>query len=123
MSIERDYGTLGGAGYTGTSPSYEMKSQVYQATHKGDLRTDYMYRSFISFTFGGKHIEDFNLIASFDQDGMNQTAYADLEDLVSENDVVDGQIYWGTHIKTRELSFKLVTDSMTQRQLDDFLSW
>ena len=65
MSEERDYGTLGGAGHAGTLPSYEMKSQVYQATHRDNLRTDYMYRSFISFTFGGKHIEDFNLLATF----------------------------------------------------------
>ena len=123
MSEERDYGTLGGAGHAGTLPSYEMKSQVYQATHRDNLRTDYMYRSFISFTFGGKHIEDFNLLATFESEGMDQTGYADFEDLVSENEVVDGQVYWGTHIKTRELSFKLATDGMTQRQLDDFLSW
>jgi hypothetical protein len=30
-----------------------------------------MKRSFISFTFGGKHIEDFNLIATFNDTGFD----------------------------------------------------
>ena len=35
------------------------RSQVYKATHEeGGKRLPFMYRSFISFTYGGKHIED-----------------------------------------------------------------
>lgn len=97
--------------------------QVYKITHLNGERLDYMYRSFISFTYGGQHIEDFNLIATFTDSGFDKTGYADFEDIVSENNVVDGQIHWGTHISTRVLEFELVTDGMTQQQLDKFLAW
>jgi len=35
-----------------------------------------MWRSFISFTYGGKHIEDFNLIATTSGNSLNRAAYA-----------------------------------------------
>ena len=123
MEIMRDYGAIGGTGFPGPSTYNGPMSQVYQATHKGSDRTDYMYRSFISFIFGDKHIEDFNLIATFGDSGLNQTGYADFEDLTTENDVVPGQMFWGTHIQARKLSFQLSTDGISQRQLDDFLAW
>lgn len=97
--------------------------QVYKATHHNGKRLDYMYRSFISFTFGGQYIEDFNLMATFTPEGFDKAGYANFEDIVSENVVVDGQIHWGTHISTRVLEFELVTDGMTQQQLDKFLAW
>jgi hypothetical protein len=49
-----------------------------------------MKRSFISFIFGGKHIEDFNLIATFTEDGLDRNGYGEFNDIISENDVVDG---------------------------------
>ena len=40
--------------------SSKVMTQVYDATHRGDgKRLPYMNRSFISFSFGGKYIEDF----------------------------------------------------------------
>lgn len=128
MSNERDYGTLypnnGSAVPSGTPVSSVKRSQIYLVTHDGnENRLPYMNRSFISFTFGGKHIEDFNLIATFSSEGMDQNAYADFEDITSENKVVDGQLYWRTRVAARELTFDLATDSLTQPQLDDFLQW
>lgn len=99
------------------------RSQVYQATHKGEKRLPFMNRSFISFTYGGKSIEDFNLIATTDGDRMSRNGYASFEDLTTTYDVLPGQFYWGTHYKTNSMTFKLSTDSMTQRQLDDFVYW
>ena len=98
-------------------------SQVYYATHKGELRLPFMNRSFISFSFGGKNIEDFNLIASIEGDRMNRSGSAEFEDLVDAYNIIDGQFYWGTHFKTNKITFKLATDGMTQNQLDDFKHW
>ena len=98
-------------------------SQVYQATHRGDgKRLPFMNRSFISFTFGGKAIEDFNLIATMG-DRLDRSGYAEFEDLTTTVDVGQGQYYWGTYYKTNSLSFTLSTDGMDQQQLDNFVWW
>jgi hypothetical protein len=62
-----------------------------------------MNRSFISFSFGGRNIEDFNLIATVDGDRMNRPAYAEINDIVSDYDILDGQYYWGTQQKSNKL--------------------
>ena len=98
-------------------------SQVYHATHKGELRLPFMNRSFISFSFGGKNIEDFNLIATIDNNRLNRSGSAEFEDLVDQYNIVDGQFYWGTHFKPNKISFKLATDGMSQKQLDEFKHW
>ena len=110
------------------APNYqEIKhTQVYTATHKGEganSRLPFMERSFISFTFGGKSIEDFNLIATISGDRMERSGYSTFEDLTSEYEVLDGQFYWGTHYTNHELTFDLATDAMTQNELDRFLHW
>jgi len=48
------------------------------------------YRSFISFSYGGKNIEDFNLIAYCSGNTMNYPGSADFEDLTSNYDIMDG---------------------------------
>jgi hypothetical protein len=74
--------------------------QVYQATHDGSGNsTPFMNRSFISFTYGGKKIEDFNLIATFSSGRLDKNGYSEFEDTVSNYDNLDGQYYWGTHYK------------------------
>ena len=54
----RDIGTIN----NGTMPSIPVnttrRGQVYEATHVGENLLPYMKRSFISFSFGGKRIED-----------------------------------------------------------------
>ena len=82
-----------------------------------------LFRSFISFSFGGKNIEDFNIIRVTGGERLTDNLYADFEDIVDEYDVLDGQFYWGTHHKPLELNYTLSTDGMTQRQLDEFKAW
>ena len=98
-------------------------SQVYQATHVGEISLPYMRRSFISFTYGGKKIEDFDLIATVSGDRLNKPGYASFEDTVTTYDNLDGQQYWATHYKTNQLDFTLSTDGIDQKKLDDFLHW
>jgi len=71
-----------------------------------------MNRSFISFTYGGEHIEDFNLIATINNDRLERSGYASFDDTVTTYDNLDGQYYWGTHYKTNELNFTLSTDGI-----------
>ena len=130
MSEYRDIGSLQIYGRDNPYPhedqlvNTERKTQVYQATHRGDgIRLPYMFRSFISFTYGGKHIEDFNLIATISGDRLNRSGYAAFDDTVSTYDNLDGQHYWTTHYKTNQMDFTLSTDGIDQRQLDDFLHW
>lgn len=99
-------------------------TQVYQATHDGaGTRLPYMGRSFISFTFGGKAIEDFGLIVVNSGDRMERAAYAPFADLTSTYDTLNGQLYWGTHFEAKQLELDLATDGITERQLDDFREW
>lgn len=100
------------------------RTQVYKATHAGDGNyLPYMKRSFISFSYGGRNIEDFELIATVDGDRMQRPIYASFSDNVTTSTVYDGQIYWSTHFNTNSLDLTLSTDGMTEQQLDDFKRW
>ena len=109
-------------GYEPT-PTNDKRGQVYMATHKGQDYLPFMNRSFISFSFGGKNIEDYNLIATISGDRMKRNGMADFEDLVTSYDILDGQFYWGTTYRNNQLDLTLSTDGITQAQLDDFLYW
>ena len=128
MSEYRDYGQLvrnngGDIGKTGVAVDLTRAGQVYQATHKDSSRLPYMNRSFISFSYGGRHIEDFNLLAVVDGDRITRSGYSPFSDITSEYDVLDGQQYWGTHFDAKELELHLATDGIDSRMLDDFLYW
>lgn len=119
MADYRDIGYVqGGAAalVAVASPS----SQVYKATHdsKGN-RLTYMHRSFISFSFGGKQIEDLGLIATT-SDRLSRQLSADFEDLVTDYDVINGQYYWGTRYINNKLDLTLSTDGITEKQLEEF---
>ena len=118
----RDTGRLNGVISTAQVDTTKY-TQVYQATHDGTSLLPYMYRSFISFTFDGKKIEDFNLIATFDSDRMNRAAYAPFEDNVTTYSNLNGQYYWSTHQQPNTLDLNLSTDGIDQKQLDQFLYW
>lgn len=111
------------------TPVHALRSQGYLATHMiptGSTswnHTDYKDRSFISFSFGGRWIDDWGLVATIDGDRMQRAGSANFEDLVSTYDVLDGQFYWGTHFNANEISFILATDRITQEELDDFRHW
>ena len=103
---------------------YPKRTQVWRATHKETgNRLSPMNRAFISFTFGGELIEDFNLIAVFEGDRYNTGAYAEFEDLTETYDVIDGQFYWGSHFTSHQFDFTLATDGMTEENLDEFKRW
>ena len=100
------------------------QTQVYQATHEeGGKRLPFANRSFISFSYGGKVIEDFNLIAYTEGDSLSKNLFGNFEDKTETYDTVDGQLYWGTHFTNNELALNLVTDSIDDKTLDDFKEW
>ena len=104
--------------------------QVYHATHivdpynsANDKRLSYMHRSFISFSFGGKQIEDFDLIAVTENNRLQRNASGTFEDLTTTYEVIDGQFYWGTHFTNNQLDLVLATDGITEDKLDEFKHW
>ena len=102
-----------------------FRTQVWQATHNGadESRLPLMKRSFISFTYGGKNIEDFGLIAITENNSMERDLYAEFNDLTTDSDVLDGQFYWSSHYKSNMLDLALFTDEITERQLTYFTQW
>ena len=122
-TIYRDYGSLNHMSVSNEA-NVNSRRQVYQATHRGDgTRLPFMTRSFISFTFGGKPIEDFDLIATITNDRLSKSGYANFNDIVTTYDNLDGQYYWNTHYQTNSLTFTLSTDGIEQKTLDEFLYW
>lgn len=101
------------------------RTQVWQATHTGDgeTRLPAMYRSFISFMWGGRLIEDFGLIAVTTNNAIERDIHAPFKNLTTELEVVDGQLFWGAHHQANSLSLTLHTDEITERQLRDFANW
>jgi len=66
-------------------------SGVYKVTHDGaGNRLPLMYRSFISFTYGGKNIEDFGLIVITENNSIQKDLHASFKDIVSEPETIDG---------------------------------
>lgn len=123
MADYMNYGQLNNITPRQVLSNTKRYTQVYQATHDGELRLPFMRRSFISFSYGGKNIEDFNLIATVSGDMLERPGYADFEDLTSDYDVMNGQFYWSTYFHTNTFEFELSTDSMDQSQLDEFMRW
>ncbi len=131
--VYRDYGALNGMSAPNNEFDLKRYTQVYQATHEGEQRLPFMNRSFISFSYGEKpdkngkmqpvYIEDFNLLATIEGDRWEREAYSSFEDLTSQYDVIHGQFYWGTYFHSTTLNFRLATDAITQRELDDFKLW
>lgn len=107
-----------------TPENKKYRTQVFKATHDGgDNRLPFMYRSFISFTYGGKYIEDFGLIAITENNSIDRKLSANFKDYITEPEVIHGQLYWGTTYSANELSLTLCTDEMTEKQLVSFSQW
>ena len=88
----------------------------------GEIRS-ILSRQFISFSYGGKSIEEFNLIATFSGDRLSKGIYAPFEDTTTQQEELDGQFYWRSKFGANELQFNLSTDGMTQNELDEFKIW
>lgn len=101
----------------------DTSTQVYKATHEGAERLPLLNRSFISFTYDGKPIEDFNLIATIQGNRIQRPTYAQFNDLTTTYDVVDGQFFWGSHFVNNTIEFNLATDEMTEEDLNSFKKW
>ena len=91
MAQYKDYGALNDT----TAPEVEIDTirhtQVYLATHDGVGNSlPLMDRSFISFSYGGKNIEDFNLIATISGDRLQKNLYASFKDNITTSDIWDG---------------------------------
>ena len=124
MAEYRNIGQLNSGEVQDVAVDSIRRSQVYQATHGGDdVRLPYMNRSFISFTYGGKYIEDFDLIATISGDRLDRAGYASFQDTVTTYDNLDGQHYWATHYQANQLDFTLSTDGIDAKMLDNFLHW
>ena len=96
-------------------------TQVYLATHGGaDKYLPLMQRSFISFSWGGKNIEDFGFLVTIDGSFLQKKIYGNFTDNITESNILDGQIYWNTHYDSNDISFFLSTDGITETQLNEF---
>lgn len=99
-------------------------SQVYKATHNEDgSRLSYMNRSFISFSFGGKWVEDFNLIIVIDGDRISRNLHAEFSNNETESEILDEKFFWSAHFNGNNLSLTLATDGITESQLNEVQRW
>ena len=99
-------------------------TQVYNLTHEGAGNSrSFIEKAFISFTYGGKKIEDFGLIVVNVDDRIHTESPPEHQDHITQYNILNGQYYWGSHYNAREMSLSLATDGMTQQQLDDFKYW
>ena len=123
MGIENILGTNENT-YGSTFENSKSHRQVFYLTHLANGESDsFMNRSFISFSYGGKNIEDFNLIACIDGNKMEKHLTGNFNNLVSNYDVINGQYYWGSYFSSNELSLTLATDGITQQELENFIHW
>lgn len=101
-----------------------MGIQVYSATHNGEGNPlSVLGRHFISFSYGGKNIEDFNLLACFSNDRLNKGMYASFQDTTTQQTELDGQMFWSSSYSAGTLTFFLATDGMTVENYEDFKAW
>lgn len=101
-----------------------MAIQVQEATKDGQGKSlSILRRQFISFSYGGRNIEDFDLLAVFNNDRFTKEIYSPFTDTTTELTDLDGQIFWKSKYKPTILSFTLATDGITAKQYEDFKKW
>ena len=124
LNYQRDIGA-----FQGNTPSVKMielsnRGQVFTVTHDGEGNPlSAIEKSFISFSWGGKNIEDFSLIVVNDGSRYNDKIYSDFQDLITDYEIVDGQNYWGTSFSAGTKEFQLATDGMTEKDFQAFRNW
>ena len=70
-----------------------MGVQVREATYSGEKHLSATSRAFISFNWGGRDIEEFNLIVVFNNDRLSKGIYFDFTDITTTLEGKDGQLY------------------------------
>lgn len=120
-----DYGRFNGdSAGTPVEVDTTYRTQVYQVTHDGEGNyLPYMRRSFISFSFGGKNIEDFDLLAIIENNALQRKFYAEFNDNTTDSNAWNGQIYWSSHFNANTLDLTLFTDGIAEKQLDEVKRW
>lgn len=102
-----------------------MGIQVYTATHgeSGNALSS-LERSFISFKWGDKDIQEFNLISTTTNDMFSEMSMLpQFQDLTTTQENVDGQMHWGSYYTKRDFSLTLSTDGMTTEQVNNFKNY
>ena len=124
MEVYRDIGRVDGGPVVSIAADPTRYSQVYRATHDGaGKRLPFMERSFISFSFGGRWIEDYGFIVVSDGTRYSRPLFSEFAHSITDLDTIDGQIYWGTHYNANSLSLTLATDGIEDSLLDEFKRW
>lgn len=124
ISPYMDIGTINDGPQVYREIDTNKHTQVYVTTHDGEGNPlSAMPKSYISFSWGGKNIEDFGVLAVSDGDRYNGGIYGDFHDLTTNYDITDGQLYWGTAYNAKTIGFNLATDGMTEAQLQEFRNW
>lgn len=77
-------------------------------------------KSFISFNFDGKSIEDFGMTVVSNGDRLSTSIHPAFNNTISTVAGRTGSIYWGTDITGLSFTFNLATDGMSSRQLMNF---
>jgi hypothetical protein len=105
--------------------SNEIKrGQVFLATHDGEGNPlSVSQKSFISFSWGGRSIEEFDLIAVINSNRMTKTMSPPFEDITSDYEVLDGQYYWRSHYQPSNINFLLATDGIREDKLQQFIHY
>ena len=85
------------------------------------LKSKYPHNTeFIDFSFDGKKITDFGLVAVVDGDRLQFDGSPSFTDETTAVNGVVGQYYWGTNIGTKTKTYTLATDGMTEQQVQAF---
>lgn len=80
-------------------------------------------KQFISFSYGGKNIEEFDLLVVFKSDRLEKGIYAPFNDTTTEQAELDGQMFWSSNFRANNLTFTLATDGITSDQMEKFKNW
>lgn len=96
-----------------------LQTQSLTHTTSGELRAPWE-KEFIDFQFDGKYISEFGMVAVFDGDRHSFSAQPDFDNETTTVNGAAGQLYWGSNIKSKKMTFKVATDGMTERQVNAF---
>lgn len=98
-----------------------MSLQTDSLTHTpgGALRAPWE-KEFIDFSFDGKYISEFGMVAVFDGDRHSFAAQPEFDNETTSVNGAAGQLYWGSNIKSKKMTFKVATDGMTEAQVNAF---
>ena len=124
MSRYMDIGTINDERPVYREIDTTKHTQVYLATHDGEGNPlSAVQKSFISFSWGDKNIEDFDFLVVSGGDRYQKTFYTSFQENTTTNDLMDGQKYWGFHYSPNTINFGLATDGVLESTLQNFRNY